>query len=320
KSSIAFISLISSILFPKGSMSMSYLIQLRSFLDVYRSGSISKAATRLGISQPAVSTHIHSLESFMGSILFTRRSHGVIPTAEADDLALQIATHLDAIEVKLSLLRGRSKKIEGVVKIIGPADFLWAKFSNILSSIKNKQLRFKLSFGDREKIYSNLNDGDSDLAFTTSRPDENKFGFEIIGKEKLVIVISASIATELKKRTVTPEILERYPLISYNNQLPLIRDYYKLAFGTDANILPTITISDLRIIERIISESNGWSVMPEYLCKNGLKSGKIVKINDEDNIPENQFYLVWNKSALRHPRVLYVKEHIINLALRGYFV
>ncbi|CBJ79308.1 putative LysR-family transcriptional regulator [Xenorhabdus bovienii str. Jollieti] len=298
---------------------MSYLIQLRSFLDVYRSGSISKAATRLGVSQPAVSAHVHSLESFMGSVLFTRRSHGVIPTAEADDLVLQIGTHLDAIETKLSLIRGKSKKIEGVVKIIAPADFLWAKSANILSSIINKQLRFKLLIGDRKKIYSSLNDGDSDLAFTTSCPDENKFGFEIIGKEKLIIVTSASIAAELKNKSISPEILEKYPLISYDNQLPLIRDYYKLVFGVEADILPSITISDLRVIGRIISDNNGWTVMPEYLCEDGFKSRKVFKINHNTNIPENNFYLVWNKSALRHPRVLYVKNHIINLAQQGYF-
>ncbi|PHM52801.1 LysR family transcriptional regulator [Xenorhabdus sp. KK7.4] len=298
---------------------MSYLIQLRSFLDVYRSGSISKAATRLGISQPAVSAHIQSLESFMGNILFTRRSHGVTPTAEADDLALQIATHLDVIETKLSLIRGKSKKIEGVIRIIAPADFLWAKSANILSTITNKQLRFKLLIGDRKKIYSSLNDGDSDLAFTTSPPDENKFGFEVIGTEKLIIIASLSIANELKNQLITPDILEKHPLISYDNQLPLIRDYYKLVFGIDANVLPSITISDLRIIERIVSDNNGWTIMPEYLCEEGLKAGKIVKINDKTNTPENNFYLVWNKSSLRHPRVLYVKEHIINLAKSGYF-
>ncbi|MDR0218521.1 MAG: LysR family transcriptional regulator [Enterobacteriaceae bacterium] len=298
---------------------MSYLIQLRSFLDVYRSGSISKAATKLGISQPAVSAHIHSLESFMGSVLFTRRSHGVIPTAESDDLALQIAPHIDAIETKLSLLRGRSKKIEGVIRIIAPADFLWAKSANILSSINNEKLRFKLSVGDREKIYSSLNDGDSDLAFTTSRPDENKFGFEIIGIEKLIIVTSVSMANELNNKPITPEILENYPLVSYDNQLPLIRSYYKFTFGTDINIAPKITVPDLRIIERIINSNNGWSVIPEYLCEDGLKNGRIIKINNDANTPENNFYLVWNKSALRQPRVLYVKEHIISLAKQGYF-
>ncbi|MCC8365925.1 LysR family transcriptional regulator [Xenorhabdus sp. PB61.4] len=298
---------------------MSYLIQLRSFLDVYRSGSISKAATRLGISQPAVSAHIQSLESFMGNILFTRRSHGVTPTAEADALALQIATHLDVIETKLSLIRGKSKKIEGVIRIIAPADFLWAKSANILSTITNKQLRFKFLIGDRKKIYSSLNDGDSDLAFTTSPPDENKFGFEVIGTEKLIIVASLSIANELKNKLITPDILEKHPLISYDNQLPLIRDYYKLVFGIDANVLPSIIISDLRIIERIISDSTGWTIMPEYLCEEGLNNGKIFKINGGINTPENNFYLVWNKSSLRHPRVLYVKEHIINLAKVGYF-
>ncbi|WP_092507964.1 hypothetical protein [Xenorhabdus mauleonii] len=59
--------------------------------------------------------------------------------------------------------------------------------------------------------------------------------------------------------------------------------------------------------------------MPEYLCEEGLKNGKIIKLNDNPNIPENNFHLVWNKIALRYPKVLYIKVHIIGLAKQGYF-
>ena len=43
---------------------------LRSFVEVYRSGSISDAARALGLTQPAVSQHIAALETQLGKQLF----------------------------------------------------------------------------------------------------------------------------------------------------------------------------------------------------------------------------------------------------------
>ncbi|CDG21516.1 putative LysR-family transcriptional regulator [Xenorhabdus poinarii G6] len=298
---------------------MSYLVQLRSFLDVYRAGSISKAANRLGISQPAVSSHIHSLESLTGCVLFIRRSHGVTPTAEADELARQIGHNLDAIETKLTLMRGRRKRITGVVTIIGPAELLWAKSAKLFSPVIHNELRLKLLTGDRKKIYASLNEGTSQIAITTSQPDAQKFGFQIIGKEKLIIVSSATMAANFKGKPITAELLESLPLIAYDEQLPLIRDVFKQIFGMVTDMQASITVPDLRIVERMIREHSGWTVMPEYLCQEEIDAGRIIKINLVEQMPENDIYLVWNESALRQPSVMFVKEHIIRVAETGVF-
>jgi hypothetical protein len=68
-----------------------HLIHLRTFLDAYRAGSLTRAAQRLGITQPAASAHIASLETMLGKPLFVRKARGVAPTPAADDLARAIA-------------------------------------------------------------------------------------------------------------------------------------------------------------------------------------------------------------------------------------
>ncbi|MHB8293419.1 MAG: helix-turn-helix domain-containing protein [Acidimicrobiales bacterium] len=59
---------------------------LRSFLAIYRAGSVTDAACDRGISQPAVSQHLAALERSVGSRLFARQPGGVEPTAQAHDL------------------------------------------------------------------------------------------------------------------------------------------------------------------------------------------------------------------------------------------
>ena len=59
---------------------------LRLFAEVYDCGSVSAAAERLGISQPAASNGLTRLRSVLGNALFARAHGGVRPTPMADHL------------------------------------------------------------------------------------------------------------------------------------------------------------------------------------------------------------------------------------------
>lgn len=59
---------------------------LRTFVTVYRLGSLTKAAQRLELSQPTVTHQIRNLERTFGKELFERVPQGVVPTCAADSL------------------------------------------------------------------------------------------------------------------------------------------------------------------------------------------------------------------------------------------
>jgi DNA-binding transcriptional LysR family regulator len=62
------------------------LRELRYFLAVYETGSVTAAARRCYISQPSISTALASLERELGAVLFVRHRKGVAATAAADTL------------------------------------------------------------------------------------------------------------------------------------------------------------------------------------------------------------------------------------------
>ena len=103
---------------------MSYLTQLKTFVEVYRSGNITRAAARLHMSQPAVTSHIQAMENIVGKELFIRKARGVEPTAIADDLALQVASHIDTLEQKVASIRSRASTDHGTLHLAGPAEYL----------------------------------------------------------------------------------------------------------------------------------------------------------------------------------------------------
>ena len=52
----------------------------RSFIEVYRVGTVSGAAQVLHLTQPAVSQHVAALESALGNPLFQRTPRRMVPT------------------------------------------------------------------------------------------------------------------------------------------------------------------------------------------------------------------------------------------------
>ncbi|MFY9511584.1 MAG: LysR family transcriptional regulator [Rubrivivax sp.] len=63
---------------------------LRTFDALMRERSVSRAAARLFLSQPAVSASLGKLRRVFGDPLFTRTAHGVLPTERAQALAVHV--------------------------------------------------------------------------------------------------------------------------------------------------------------------------------------------------------------------------------------
>src|SRR5215210_4072958 len=105
---------------------MADLLYLRSFLAIYRAGSLTAAGKALHLSQPAVSHHLKALEVEVGRPLFVRLPRGISPTPAAQELARAVADHLDALEAVSESISPRSGRIEGTVLLGGPTDYLAA--------------------------------------------------------------------------------------------------------------------------------------------------------------------------------------------------
>jgi DNA-binding transcriptional LysR family regulator len=70
---------------------------LRAFDALMRERSVSRAAARLFLSQPAVSALLRRLRDTFGDPLFTRTAHGVVPTERAHGLAEPVARMLSEL-------------------------------------------------------------------------------------------------------------------------------------------------------------------------------------------------------------------------------
>ncbi|MGU7774296.1 LysR family transcriptional regulator [Burkholderia sp. MR1-5-21] len=289
---------------------MSHLTHLRTFLDAYRLKSFSKAAEQLGITQPAASMHIQALEALVGKPLFIRRARGVLPTEAADELARSVAPYLDGLEMKLASYRSGAMP-GGTIHVVGPSDFICSHVAAALAPLMEQGFLIRFHIGNRDRIYQLLNDGTADLAITASMPDSTSHGFARLLTERFLLVLAPELARQVG-RNPTAATLSTLPIIAYDEDLALIRLVWTSMFQMAPTIQASLTIPDLRIIERLVAGGYGWTALPDYLCAGSLESGRLVSLTAPENAPTNNLYLVWNKRAMRTPRIVHARDYLLN--------
>lgn len=93
------------------------LRQLRTFREIAEAGSLSRAAARLRIAQPALSRQVRLLEAEAGLSLFTRHGRGMDLTEAGRELLARVAGPMRQIEGALAELRALSGAIAGQVAL-----------------------------------------------------------------------------------------------------------------------------------------------------------------------------------------------------------
>lgn len=138
-------------------------VLLRTFAAVCDTGSFTKAARSVNLTQSAVSLHVKRLEDQVGAQLVRRGVQGVSPT-EQGELLLSYARRILALNKEAERrLGGRS---EGLIRVGAPEYFDLHTLSSLLRqfSAQNPALRLQIELGIGPDIASLLDSGDLDLA------------------------------------------------------------------------------------------------------------------------------------------------------------
>lgn len=96
------------------------LTELSAFATVAEERSFTRAATRLGISQSALSHSVRGLERRLGLQLLARTTRSVSPTAAGTALLQELAPALERIEWAVAEARKQREKPAGRIRLIMP--------------------------------------------------------------------------------------------------------------------------------------------------------------------------------------------------------
>ena len=132
-------------------MARENLNDLLVFLAVARERSFTRAATRLGVSQSALSHTIRDLEARVGVRLLTRTTRSVATTDAGEALFQAVAPRIDEITAQLAALSDFRDKPAGVVRITAtehPIDtVIWPKLRQVLPDYPDIRVELSVDYG-----------------------------------------------------------------------------------------------------------------------------------------------------------------------------
>ncbi|MEV6570505.1 LysR family transcriptional regulator [Streptomyces sp. NPDC051577] len=297
------------------------LALLRTFVAVHRAGSFTRAATLLGLSQPAVTSQIRTLERQLGRPLFHRRARGVTPTAVGDELAHKAAPHLDAL-LRIAETEREATGALRTLHVAGPPEFLSLRVLPALAPLvgQGQTLRTALS-ADAEETLDGLASGQHDLIVTTSRPRGSLFTATALCDEEQVLVAApywAALVDPEPLRAKGPGAsgaLDGIPVVEVHESLPLVTRYWAAVFDSLPDTAATVIAPDLRAVLECVRAGAGLAVLPRYLCQDALDSRRIVSLLEPAVPPLRTWFLVVRTGSLALAHLARAHDRLLHTAV-----
>ncbi|GAB4583692.1 LysR family transcriptional regulator [Nocardia sp. IFM 10818] len=278
------------------------LSQLRTFLAIYRAGSLTAGASAVGLSQPTVTTQLQALERHLGGPLFERLPRGVAPTAAAHALAARVADPLDALATVMGAAPANAAA-EPPVLLGGPAELLAALVLPTLAPQIEHGIRLAVVTGLADDLLADLRVGKLDLVISAIRPRGRTVLAEPLADEEFVLVAAPELAARVEVNRLRANDFTGVPLISYAPDLPILRRYWRHVFETRLEAEPALVIPDLRAVLAAVAAGAGVSVLPRYLCSRELAAGAVVTLLDPEDAPINTVFLARRVGGPARPHV-----------------
>ncbi|WP_312998762.1 LysR family transcriptional regulator [Pseudomonas sp.] len=136
---------------------------LLAFVTVARSGSFTRAAVQLGVTQSAVSQVVSALEARLKIRLLTRTTRSVSLTAAGERLLHNVGHRFDEIEAELDALTELRDKPAGTVRITCGDNIikttLLPKLTPLLLQYPDIKLEFDINYGFRDIVADRFDAG-----------------------------------------------------------------------------------------------------------------------------------------------------------------
>lgn len=260
---------------------------LQAFLAVAETGSFSKAAENLFLTQSAVSKRVAQLEDQINSRLFDRIGRTVSMTEAGNALlprARDILLRLD--DAKRVIGNLTAGEIRGSLSLAASHHISLHRLPPLLKQFSEEcpKVELDLQFAESEVAYEGVLKGDLELALITLSPEPDpSIHSEIVWDDLLHYVVA-----------------EDHPLAEFNEiDLKQLTDFNAILPGTNTftrslvellfqqhqlELNVTMSTNYLDTIRMMVSIGLGWSLLPESLVDKGLK---VLNVVDSEPVHRN---------------------------------
>lgn len=272
------------------------LRQLRCFASVYEEGTITGAARRLNVVQPALSVQLAKLEAEVGQKLFERGRLGLQPTPAGRRMYSLFMPILRDVAQARAQMAHLSKEISGRVAVGLVTSVTNSVLSNCIleCSRRHPNIEVTASDGYSTAMIDAVMSRHLDIALI-NRP-RTKIGLptELALEERMVLVLSPQTNRKSAPARLNDLGGMRLVLPSKRHGLRGIMDYHFAEHGLDVE--PHVEVDSLTVISDLVKATNWVTILPRIAVHHELAAGTLVA--EEIAGPGITRQLLW----IHHPR------------------
>ncbi len=272
--------------------------QLRIFVAVYRERSFSKAAQRVGFSQPTISEHIKALEEDLGVRLFDRVSRTVIPTVYANRLfegAVRLIEEADRLRDRVL---EKEPKLSGEIKIGAstiPGSYIIPQKATEFKK-RYPEVYFEILIGDSREVTEMVLSHRLMLGVVGAELEPNRLSYQKLMEDEIVLAARKDL---VKENVLGKEALTRLPFI-LREEGSGTRKAFEEALERNG-----LSVKDLNVVAVL-----GSTDAVKQALKNGLGVSFISKIAIEEEVSRGNlkiltmedFSIKRSFSTVTHPK------------------
>jgi DNA-binding transcriptional LysR family regulator len=263
------------------------------FIRVVETGSFSKAAAELGITQPTATKAVAATEKRLGARLLHRSTRGVTPTEvgalyyekckliareidEADNLATLLQSQVGGtLRISTSVAFGRRVLVPLVLRYMR----------------QHPEVTIDLAFDDR---YVNLVEQGADLAIRMGRLADSTLGARYLGTNPWLMAASPSYLRERGTPRTAADLAAHACLVYSSVQGD---DRWSLATPDGVELAVPVKgplrSNNLSAVLAAARAGLGLAVLPWYVARESVADGSVVQVLADHSLPAQEVHAVF---------------------------
>lgn len=270
------------------------LVSLRCFVAAARSGSFTRAAAELNLTQSAVSRQVAKLEATLGARLFTRSGPYLQLTERGRAFADAIGGPVASIVAASA--RFRSELDAGVITLATLPSFGMRWLAPRLTHLARVLPELVVNLFARSDEFD-FSAEVFDAAIHFGRPDWPGARCEKLFGERCLPVVSPAISFPDDEEGLR-HLLAQVPLLTLANR-PHAWDQWAHEAGVVlAPRRPTARYEHFAMLAQAALAGTGAALLPDFLIEEELRDGRLVAISGHSLTSEGAYYLVYPEEKL----------------------
>ncbi|MGA1845610.1 selenium metabolism-associated LysR family transcriptional regulator [Deferribacter abyssi] len=273
--------------------------QIEAFVFVAKYKSFSRAAEKLLLSQPTVSTHINSLEEELGVKLFERLSKEVLLTEAGEIFYPYAVDMLDLRERAYEAIKEFLHEISGHIRIGSSTILSEFILPTAIKQFKEKHPKtyFTIDVGNSQAIVQRVYDGILDFALVSRKIPKKGLEYTPYLKDNIILAVHKEHPFYTRDSIFLEEILnENFIVRELGSGTRAAVEHALKRKGYDFDSLNVVaTVSTTHAVLHSVKRKLGIGFMSEYALKNEICTNEVIGIPIVDLVVEKDVYLVHSK-------------------------